>query len=399
MKKNIIRFFIYSFVLTAAAAASWLLIKEEIPRSVVSFAEASSTSMDYRYDNGFQKTLQKYGLFRNVYEEKYSTPIPGLVSTDVLGNVSNQMVPQGICIAGEYMLVSAYDNIELYAQKTRKSDYEVNHSVLYVLSNENPAQRRLLTTIVLPDINHVGGVAFDGENVWIAKSTTKKCSVISYETIQAAVKSGMTSYQLKEYEASVDCGAVASFITFHDNLLWVGTYSNYISGKGTLRSYEIIKGEALELKEKEELLIPGFANGVAFMEKDGSDYMAVSTSRGRYFDSSIYLYRVVEEEKTGKNLYYCYDSYEFPPMAEELICDGENTYMLFESSATCYSTITYQKCSYPVDRICALSTEDMFSENLRTEYRRMEPSIGPLHSCATSNWYFPEEKYWEKYVA
>lgn len=324
----------------------------------------SDTSMDFRYEEKFGSTLNHYRLFQELYQPDYSTPIPGLETTDILGENCNQMVPQGICIAGDYMLVTAYDNGVFYGKKTRQEVPGISRSVLYVLSNQNPEKRELLTTIVLPDINHVGGAAFDGERVWIAKSTTKQCSVISYDTIEEAVNAGESSYELLSYDGNVPCGMTASFVTWHDGRLWVGTYAGGFLEKGKLSSFRIVQEEregreSLVLEKQEEIIIPGCANGASFLEIEGKTYLAVVTSIGRYLDSQIYLYEVCPDSCSGRNLYRRYASFPFPPMAEELVWDGEHIYFLFESSATCYSTLSYQKCSYPVDRICAVLTEQL----------------------------------------
>ena len=79
-------------------------------------------------------------------------------------------------------------------------------------------------------------------------------------------------------------------------------------------------------------MIPGFANGAAFAQLGGKTYLAVTTSRGRYFDSSVYYYEVHKDSCTGKNVYYSYRSDKFPPMAEEMICDGESTYFHLKTS-------------------------------------------------------------------
>ena len=133
------------------------------------------------------------------------------------------MVPQGICIARDYMLVTAYDNVKHMAGKKGAGGAAANRSVLYVLSNEDPTARKLLSTIVLPDVNHVGGIAFDGENIWIAKSTDRECSVISYGVIEQAVREGAGSYAPLAYGQNVPCGAVASFLAWHEGNLGVGT--------------------------------------------------------------------------------------------------------------------------------------------------------------------------------
>ncbi|WP_075720773.1 hypothetical protein [Roseburia sp. 499] len=394
MRKDRIRLFKYSVIFVMITTAWWLLVAGGGASAVVSFfhnlektvAAQNVTSTDYRYSEEFEKTLNRYRTFQNLYQEEYSSAIPGLTATDVMGSISTQMVPQGICIAEDYMLVTAYDSSGA-------------NSVIYVLANQNPRERQLLTTIVLPDANHVGGIAYDGTRVWIAKSTTRKCSVIDYDMIEAAVASGKSSYFLEEYTQNVSCGAVASFITYYDNRIWVGTYSNRNSGMGTLRSYDIVEEEQLKLVKREEITIPGFANGVSFMENEGKTYMAVSTSQGRYFHSEIYFYQIAKDICSDGNLYYNYGSCKFPPMAEELVCDGENTYFLFESSATCYSTDKYTRCSYPVDRICALSTTELFWNNNGLAYVQVKDSLPLVQIMGIEDATYQDPRhYWRMYV-
>lgn len=359
------------------------------------------TSTKYRYEKKFRNTLERYSYFASLYNPKASTAVPGLEITDVLGTGCDQMVPQGICVTDDYMLITAYDSAKNDHKRDGKSRHKPSNSVLYVLSNQNPAQRELLTTIVLPDVNHVGGVAFDGKNIWIAKSTTRQCSRISYEVIKEAVNSGLASYQLSSYCQNVPCGAVASFLAYYDGLLWVGTYRNGINDMGSLRGYNIThkntaEGMTYELQKQEEIVIPGYANGVEFAEIGGKSYMAVVTSRGRYFNSEIYFYNILTDPNTGKNLYYCYNSSKFPPMAEELAIDGENMYFLFESSATCYSTPTYLKCSYPVDRVCALSMLDLFFNNQGAGYQKASATQKMILQIVQDEMYV-ERKYWQRY--
>lgn len=325
------------------------------------------TSMEFRDKEKFQDTLGRYRYFASLYQEENSAPVPGLMSTDILGNPCTQMVPQGICIARDYMLVTAYDNGTPYEAKPGQRSRKVNKSVLYVLSNQEPGSRKLLVTIVLPDINHVGGIAFDGQNAWIAKSTDRQCSVLSYEAIKLAVRSGESSYELPSYGQNVPCGAVASFVTWQGGRLWVGTYSNRVSGMGSLRSFSVKKehtkdGQAFSLQKEEQIAIPGYANGAAFLEQDGNTYLIVTTSKGRYFDSEVYCYKVEKDGITGRSLYYLEKSFKFPPMAEELAYDGGQAYFLFESSAACYSG-PYWNCSYPVDRICAVSASELLGHH------------------------------------
>lgn len=304
------------------------------------------TSTDFRYPNKFIKTLSSYTDFQRMYRHEHSTAIPGLEYTNLGFSVTAQMVPQGICVAGDYMLITAYDK-------------ELEHnSIIYVLSQEENGQREFLTTIILPDINHVGGIAFDGEYVWIAKSISGYCSGISYETIEEAVSSGEKYYALSDYEENAYCGITASFVTYHGEYLWIGTFREH--GNGTLSCYRIIQEGRRDLQLEDTIEIPACAQGVSFLEGEGKTYMILPTSKGRYRDSNIYLYEM--KERDGEISLLEKGKYKFPPMAEEVTSDGAYTYFLFESAATCYSTKRYKKCTYPVDRICAVSNQELLCE-------------------------------------
>ena len=97
-------------------------------------------------------------------------------------------------------------------------------------------------------------------------------------------------------------------------------------------------------------------------------------------------------------MYDLYDSCKFPPMAEELVCDGENMYFLFESSATCYSALAYAKCKYPVDRICALSTQELFLQNGMAGYRKTTPQVQRNNLTCTYDQIYQERRYWQQYL-
>ena len=166
----------------------WAICGRQVSHAVFRFFYSSSseeavceTSIQFRYPEAFQKTLSRYPVFAKLYCEEDSPAVPGLAYTELEEYGCNQMVPQGICIAGEYMLISAYDNGPR-AGLIRDESYVPQNSVIYILSC---GRGEFLTTLILPDVNHVGGLAFDGSRVWIAKSSTGTVSVISYERIAA----------------------------------------------------------------------------------------------------------------------------------------------------------------------------------------------------------------------
>ena len=344
--------FLYGIILTAwfmsAACGRWLdyAVFRFPVFSIDDRTETILTSTDYRFPKQFEKTLGKYKGFGELYRKDDSFAIPGLVYTDLGAGFSANMVPQGICVAENYVLITAYD-------RTKKAN-----SVIYVLSNCTGLERVFLTTMVLPDRNHVGGIAFDGENIWVAKSSTGYLSRISLDTIDEAVCSGIDAYQLTEYEENVYCGITASFVTCYDGRVWVGTYCSKADEKGTLSCFLPLQDrEGTELLLEGTIEIPTHAQGVAFLEDRDTTYMMLSTSYGRYRDSKMYLYELTmcdSDVKLAERGQYC-----FPPMTEELVSDGDNIYVLFESAATCYSTEQNKKCAYPIDRVCAISLEKL----------------------------------------
>lgn len=332
----------------------WAAVCSQIGHAVFRFpvlpidgrATELMTSIDYRYQNLFDGTLNRYRQFDNMYLDEFSTAIPGLSYTSLTDSASRHMVPQGVCFAGDYMLITAYDS-------TKKEN-----SVVYVLSNQDKTNRTFLTTLVLPDQNHVGGIAFDGEYIWVAKSLSGYISALPYELVEEAVASESFSFPVEAYAWNLYCGVPASFVSYYDERLWVGTYRSPSDGMGALQSYRLNQeGSDISLQWESTIQIPSCAQGAAFLEEDDQTYLLLTTSRGRHSDSNVYLYEMYETE--AEPLLIERGSYIFPPMAEELVTDGTYTYVLFESAATCYSTSMYNKCLYPVDRVSALSNRQL----------------------------------------
>jgi hypothetical protein len=313
--------------------------------------DSGGTSMNYRYNAEFISVLNNYLDFKEIYDAKYSFPVPGLEMTSLSRGVCTEMVPQGICSAKDYILISAYDS--------GTSGKETYCSVIYIISNQDPENRSLLTVLELPDVTHAGGITFDGTYVWLAKGKAKACSAIAYEIIDRAAHSGKMCYKLDEYTETIDCGIRASFLVYEQGYLWIGT-STSKAKDGNLRRFTIttdVQGK-LQLVQTAQMKIPAHANGITFSEIDGRLFMAVNCSWSRYLCSKVYLY---EASLQGNTIVFERHGYrQFPPMLEESFSDGEHVYFLFESAATRYSTVFYNKCQLPVDRVCAVGERDLF---------------------------------------
>ena len=118
-------------------------------------AKATSTKAKY-YKNkkAFKKSTayKTYKAFRKKVSYAKSIVMPGQITTNVAGFNVARMIPQGITVAGDYMLVSAYDG-----SKTTES-------VIFVINRKT---KKLCTTVVMPYASHLGGIAYDGTNIWV----------------------------------------------------------------------------------------------------------------------------------------------------------------------------------------------------------------------------------------
>lgn len=310
--------------------------------------DGTPTSTGYRYDAAFEKAVKKYADFAAYYEPSYLPAVPGLKHTNIDGKACTDMVPQGLCLAGEYLLITAYDA------------EEENNSVVYVLSNTGEDRGGYLTTLVLPNINHVGGITFDGSYVWIAQSGDRTLKGFSYETLQRTA-AGVNSVRVDYEITSGKLLKTASLVSFYDGLLWVGTFAEKESG--ILYGYKAeISGDTAAMTAVRSMELPAQTQGVSFERIGGRTLLLTSCSYGRKNDSRLHVYSP-SYDKPSENgditLGEAVRILTLPPMLEEIASDGTYTYCLFESAATKYSTVPFNRCLYPVDRIVPLRTAEL----------------------------------------
>lgn len=324
----------------------------------------NKTSTNYRYDDLFnEKTLPTYMDFASYYASSYSSAIPGLENTNILGNECDTMVPQAVCIAGDYMLITAYDGKEKYEEDANLCiDRDKYNSVIYVLSNSEPQFRSYLTTLVLPCKEHVGGIAFDGTNVWLSNGNDK-ISSISYSTVQNAVAQNEDSIAI-EFDKTINIDIKPSFMTYYNGNLWVGTHEE--NEKGAFNAYDI------NMLNESDTVVPSFyshvpskSQGALFVEIESKPYLILTRSLGRNTDKDGYIsqfeFYAPDLSSSYVNLNKPQKTLLAPPMIEGIAIDGDYIYCCFESASTIYSTIEGDLCDIPVDRICALDTSMLFS--------------------------------------
>ncbi len=302
----------------------------------VTMTLADSTSdypLLFEGEEGFQKSYaySKLPFFtKNVnYDKSYI--IPGLVTTNVGGFNSTSMVPQGTTFAEGYLLLSAYDG---------KNE---ENSVIYVIDK---VSNELLTTLILPSKTHVGGIAYDGTNIWVPTGT--KVSSILFTDIDEAAQNRLP-YAYVTYNSTYTLEHTASFLTYYKERLWIGTYNELESTY--LYSYDIEdKEESPSLSQSDAILMPNRLQGVAFTNQ-GTLILSRSCQTKKGMRGYLRQLDVYKPNFAGvKNgiipLGKCINSVEMPSMNEEIAIDGNYLYVNFESGA-------FANSSYKMDRVCA----------------------------------------------
>lgn len=305
-----------------------------------SVSATSKTAKKYSTKTKFKaspayKTYKKTKAALN-YSKSFA--IPGIKTTNVGGFSCTTMVPQGICLAGSYFLITAYDY------------KNIDYSVIYVVSRSS---KSYITTIVLPSKAKVGGIAYDGTNVWVSKG--KAVASFPYSVITEAVNNGKAYTNLSAYRSVYNLSATASYMGYYDGVLWIGKFSQSSS---MMTGYNITNKSTLpSLVKTNTMQVPGKTQGITF---DSDGIMILTRSYRTKKAKSGYISQV----RTYKPSYHtpsvngkilkntALKTTTLPPMAEGVAIYGTYTYTLFSSSY-------YKSCKYPVDRVLALKTNKL----------------------------------------
>ncbi len=303
--------------------------------NVEMYSYQSANSIDYR---GKQLKDCSYIFLDQVQ-------IPGMPSTreeDFLTNVisSERQCLQGMCFTPDYILMTSY------------AEGENDAGSLLVFDRESGTY---LVTLGMKKDSHLGGVAFDGENVWICHSGSNTIERIPYDYIQIIAEDA-PGY-------CVDASALSdeyrvrnspSCITCYGGRIWVATHTKFFDSKMMSYAYSPLEDR---LTCMSSYTIPSKVQGIAF-DADGSVYL--STSYGRNNSSYLKAYRSLlslsdhPEDPAVK--------VEMPPCSEEIAIVDDQLYVIFESASRKYfeGTDGNGTSSSPLDQILKLSLESVW---------------------------------------
>lgn len=314
-----------------------MVSESEVVSAATKKASATSTkAKTYTTKAKFKKSAayKKYKDFRKKVVYGKSFILPGMRNTNIAGFNAARMVPQSITFAGNYLLVSAYDFTKTH------------ESVIYIM---NKNTRKYITTLVLPHTGHVGGITFDGTNIWITYG--KNVQSFRYSIITNAVVSGQKYIEMYALLNTCPVSDTVSYLAYYKGKLWAGAYNEKL--KKYMYGYTINNKTGVpSLTMTNRVLMPNRTQGVAFTS---GGKMLVSrscqTKKGRSgFMSCLDTYKptwnlnkkTIKKNKRTKSV-------PLPPMNEGIAISGAYTYIIYESPA-------FAECEAPVDRITAFKT-------------------------------------------
>lgn len=307
------------------------------------------SSFDYKkYPDNEQYRDALYWAMNDVYntisgniDDSKTLPIPGLIKTYSASKdkkkASKQFVPQGICRAGRFWLVTAYDAKKKY------------RSVIYAV---DPLMKEMVATVVLPNRFHVGGIAFDGENIWITGDTSDKykgepfLQYITFENFRKMIDEPVHLIKKGEISKRVYIKNVPSFLEYDKGTLWVGTYvGRKKTAEAYMYGYKVLSDEAgVRLNTLLVTIISGIDSSAQGADIDGNNlYVSSSYQGGNIAIKSSYITRynitplkdgIQSLSVAGREV----SRVEVPKMNEEILVENGHVYINFESASETWWT-------------------------------------------------------------
>ncbi|WP_390404420.1 hypothetical protein [Lacticaseibacillus jixiensis] len=263
--------------------------------------------------------------------------IPGLLHTKTLtlqgGQVgtSSTMDPQGLAITPQYVVISAYSRDQKY------------HSVMYFL---NKHTGRMVKQLVLPGRSHAGGLAYDpvSKRLWVTTETASKVASLSaYDASTWQQADFAKNHHATAFDHVLPMPSVkrASFITYHHNALYLGFFDRNAQGNFL----------ALPLTVRGMPTNHGGHNIVLRGDNHPGHYSTSKRLQGATFYHGQLLFsqsygikpsHLLAFDNDGQRTWLDFDGDDtinnvtMPPYMEQIVADGEDLYVLFESASAKY---------------------------------------------------------------
>ena len=276
-----------------------------VNRRSIMFIDNDRSVLDYKYR--FQsKKHRKY------YE--YILPEKNYSFIDNIYFISEDEFPQGLCITDEYVFISTYSE-----SKERLGELKIfdRLSGMYLIS------------LGVDENSHLGGVAYDGEYIWLCNSYKRTLERISYEFIQQMILDNLgAQIDIRNQVEVYKIQNRPSSVSFYKGYLMVASHS--ISGPGNMIGYSYNQ-EKDTLDAVLSFQIPQKVQGITFTDQGE---IIVSASYGRRSSSYIKIYSSLLTMNRDVNNYK--ECIELPPCSEGVFYWDDHIYIIFESAAKKY---------------------------------------------------------------
>ncbi len=279
------------------------------------------------------------------YNFREDVVIPGMPSTreqDYLENIisSEGQCLQGLCFTPELILMTSY------AESSKKK------GSLLVFDRESGDY---LVTLAMREDSHLGGIAFDGSNIWVCHSKPGTLERIPYGYIKRlAAQSPGYCVDVTIVSDEYPLKNTPSCITSYGDRIWVATHTKLFNSEMVSYSYNATN-DTLQAVSRYE--IPSKVQGIAFDER-GSVYL--STSYGRENSSYLNVYSSLLGLANDPNNPSV--KVEMPPCAEEIAIADNNVYVIFESASRKYfeGTDGNGTSTSPLDKMLEVTTASIW---------------------------------------
>ncbi len=277
-------------------------------------------------DEDINKLVNKYSDLKELIKRANIT-IP----------IKDFMVPQGISIIDNYILISSYDS------------KRVNYSIISILDQYGG----LVNTVSLDNYSHVGALAYDKINKMLyVPGEDGILDIYDLGNLKYKLSINDISDELIDYQDKNKRNIDYLFID--EDILYIGSFG-VKEHKGIVKKFRIIKKDDLIILENiNSFVVPSLVQSINIYEIRDKKYLILSRSYGQEKASHIEIYEYKDNISS-------YDKplldIKMPPMLEQITIDKDNLYLLFESNAQ-----KYDKCIDVVDDIIILDLEKIISK-------------------------------------